>query len=92
MNRVGFEGQGESVWLAWFLIDLPPLFRSIAESRNDKPRSMRYREQADQLSWPSSKIAGTGPGTFAPFMTMARRSDPLGIASARSIRSHNRGE
>ena len=49
MNRVGFEGRGESVWLAWFLIDCLRSFAQIAESRNDKPRSMRYREQADQL-------------------------------------------
>ena len=50
MNRVGVKGQGESVWLAWFLIDCLRSFAQIADTRNDKPRSIRYREQADQLS------------------------------------------
>ncbi len=50
MNRVGFKGQGESIWLAWFLINCLRSFAQIAERRDDQSRSARYREQADQLS------------------------------------------
>jgi cyclic beta-1,2-glucan synthetase len=50
MNHVGKDGQGESVWLAWFLIDCLRSFAQIADSRDDKSRSTRYREQADRLS------------------------------------------
>ena len=32
MNRVGSEGKGESVWLAWFLIETLEVF-----SRSAKP-------------------------------------------------------
>ncbi len=35
MNRVGHEGRGESVWLAWFLIDTLRGFAGIAARRGD---------------------------------------------------------
>jgi cyclic beta-1,2-glucan synthetase len=35
MNRVGHEGRGESVWLAWFLCDLVPTFAPLARGRGD---------------------------------------------------------
>jgi cyclic beta-1,2-glucan synthetase len=50
MNRVGAQGKGESVWLAWFLIDCLRSFARIADARGDQPRSIRYRAQADKLS------------------------------------------
>ncbi len=49
MNRVGVEGRGESIWLAWFLIDCLRSFAGIAASRDDQPRVSRYRQQADAL-------------------------------------------
>ena len=33
MNRVGMEGRGESVWLAWFLCDVMRSFAGLAEKR-----------------------------------------------------------
>jgi cyclic beta-1,2-glucan synthetase len=36
MNRVGPQGQGESVWLAWFIIDVLNSFLPICESRGDR--------------------------------------------------------
>src|SRR5690606_10799927 len=38
MNRVGHEGRGESVWLAWFLISCLRSFAPLAESRGEKAR------------------------------------------------------
>src|SRR5690606_10247858 len=35
MNRVGMDGRGESVWLAWFLVRTLRDFRAHAESRGD---------------------------------------------------------
>ena len=44
MNRVGHEGRGESVWLAWFLIDVVERFAPLAESRGDVARAAAWRE------------------------------------------------
>ncbi|MEO8038421.1 MAG: glucoamylase family protein [Betaproteobacteria bacterium] len=46
MNRVGHEGRGESVWLAWFLCRLVADFAPIAERRDDRARANRWRESA----------------------------------------------
>ena len=47
MNRVGVEGQGESVWLGWFLIAVARGFATHAEARGDLPAAARMRAQAD---------------------------------------------
>jgi cyclic beta-1,2-glucan synthetase len=49
MNRFGIRGKGESVWLAWFLIDILRQFAGICESRFDKTRADNYRTTADRL-------------------------------------------
>ena len=49
MNRVGFEGQGESVWLAWFLLVTLSEFASVAEARGDYERANRWREHDIRL-------------------------------------------
>jgi cyclic beta-1,2-glucan synthetase len=43
MNRVGHEGRGESVWLAWFLHTVMAAFAPIAERRGDRQRAERWR-------------------------------------------------
>ncbi|HZV94027.1 MAG TPA: carbohydrate-binding protein, partial [Caldimonas sp.] len=43
MNRVGNEGRGESVWLAWFVIDVVGRFAPLAEQRGDSRRAERWR-------------------------------------------------
>jgi len=47
MNRVGVEGQGESVWLAWFLIATLRDFSARAEARGDRPVADELRARAD---------------------------------------------
>jgi len=49
MNRVGIRGQGESVWLAWFLFDTLQRFADLAEQRADVVFAGECREQAQQL-------------------------------------------
>ncbi len=46
MNRVGHEGRGESVWLAWFLCDVVSRFAPVAESRGEVDRVARWTEAA----------------------------------------------
>jgi cyclic beta-1,2-glucan synthetase len=46
MNRVGVEGRGESVWLAWFLVATLRAFAAQAETRNDAPVAAELRANA----------------------------------------------
>jgi len=49
MNRVGHEGKGESVWLAWFLHATLWEFAKVAESLNDRQRAEKWRLHAADL-------------------------------------------
>jgi cyclic beta-1,2-glucan synthetase len=46
MNRVGSEGRGESVWLAWFLCRLVEDFAPIATDRGETARAKTWRDAA----------------------------------------------
>ncbi len=46
MNRVGAEGRGESVWLAWFLCKLVDDYAPIARARGETARARRWEEAA----------------------------------------------
>jgi cyclic beta-1,2-glucan synthetase len=43
-NRVGIEGRGESVWLAWFLVKILQDFSELSELQNDLNRAQHYRD------------------------------------------------
>ncbi len=47
MNRVGVEGRGESVWLAWFLVATLRGFARLAEARDDGATATELRARAD---------------------------------------------
>jgi cyclic beta-1,2-glucan synthetase len=47
MNRVGIEGRGESVWLAWFLIATVRDFAAVADTRGDTAAAAELRATAD---------------------------------------------
>ena len=49
MNRVGHEGKGESVWLAWFLIYVLKKFAPVVESRGDSELAEDYLAWAERL-------------------------------------------
>jgi cyclic beta-1,2-glucan synthetase len=49
MDKVGIEGQGESVWLGWFLYTVLNRFLPICKSRNDEARLERYKKTAETL-------------------------------------------
>ena len=42
MNRVGHEGKGESVWLAWFLCSVTQNFAPLAKARGDIARADKW--------------------------------------------------
>jgi len=47
MNRVGVEGRGESIWLAWFLIATLRAFAGQADGRDDRETAAEFRSHAD---------------------------------------------
>ncbi len=49
MNRVGWEGRGESVWLGWFLGLNLKEFAPIAEQRGETERAAHWREVAGSV-------------------------------------------
>jgi len=58
MNRVGIEGKGESVWLAWFLIATLRKFAQHAEKRGDNQvrdellaKADGYAEAVERSAW-----------------------------------------
>jgi cyclic beta-1,2-glucan synthetase len=48
MNRVGAEGKGESVWLAWFLIATLRAFARCSEARGDGAMAAELGARADR--------------------------------------------
>src|SRR5215207_9716376 len=50
MNRVGHEGRGESVWVAWFLAATLRDFAPICERRGDPERAARLRAEVARLA------------------------------------------
>jgi cyclic beta-1,2-glucan synthetase len=50
MNRVGVEGVGESVWLAWFLVDVMSGFAELADLLGEGEHAKNYRQRAALLA------------------------------------------
>lgn len=49
MNRIGQEGRGESVWLAWFLIPNLRNFAALAQKRGEKSRATKWLAHIEAL-------------------------------------------
>ena len=60
MNRVGVQGKGESVWLAWFLTATLRRFASHAESRGETQRAACWRTRADGYAAAAERTAWDG--------------------------------
>ena len=50
MNRVGVEGKGESVWLAWFLVEVLSGMADLAGQAGETELVQQYRAQASELA------------------------------------------
>ncbi len=49
MNRVGHRGQGESVWLGWFMARILGDWAAVVEARGDSARAARWRSERVRL-------------------------------------------
>lgn len=49
LNRVGAAGRGESVWLAWFLVDVLGGFAELLEGRGQGEEARECRAQAERM-------------------------------------------
>ena len=50
MNRVGWQGRGESTWLGFFLHGVLAEFAPLCDERGDAERAERYRREAARLA------------------------------------------
>ena len=60
MSRVGVEGRGESVWLAWFIIDVLNRFAVLCEHQGDMAQSSTRLAQAQHLAGVVEETAWDG--------------------------------
>ena len=83
MNRVGYKGEGESVWMGWFLHTNLWEFARVADARGEKERAERWRAHVDRL-----KIALEGEAWDGDWYRRAYYDDgtPLGSASNEECR------
>jgi len=80
MNRVGNQGKGESVWLAWFLIATLSEFASVAEVRGESERAIRWREHVAKL-----KAAVEAEGWDGAWYRRAYFDDGTPLGSAANV-------
>lgn len=60
LNRVGAQGQGESVWMAWFLITVCRQFAPLCRTMDDDARAAHYETVARELLEHTQKTAWSG--------------------------------
>ena len=77
MNRVGHEGKGESVWLAWFLCKLVADFSPIARRRGESARAETWERAA--ANW---KVALEGQAWDGAWYKRAFFDDGSALGSA----------
>jgi cyclic beta-1,2-glucan synthetase len=83
MNRVGHHGRGESVWLAWFLIETIRRFAPLAHSRGDGARALLWEAYAGELRAAIEREAWDGQWYRRAFFD---DGTPLGTAAAGECR------
>jgi cyclic beta-1,2-glucan synthetase len=80
LNRVGAEGKGESVWLAWFLIDVLNDFAGLAEDTGRQDDAADFRQRARRLTERVEKEAWDGA-----WYKRATFDDGSPLGSARNV-------
>ncbi len=83
MNRVGYQGCGESVWLAWFIANVLERFAPIVEGRGDAERATRYRAHSAALARAAEESAWDGDWYLRAFFD---DGTPLGTRNAAECR------
>lgn len=80
LNRVGLGGEGESVWLAWFLIAVLDRWHPVARARGDADRAQRWLETSDRL-----RVAVEAEGWDGEWYRRAYMDDGSAIGSAANV-------
>jgi len=57
MNRVGIDGKGESVWLAWFLYENHKRFADLCDLKKKKELANKHRERAEEIKEAVNQVA-----------------------------------
>lgn len=83
MNRVGHEGRGESVWLAWFLHNVLSRFAPVAAGRGEGERAEKWLAHAASLKESLEKEAWDGAWYRRAYYD---DGTPLGTASGSECR------
>lgn len=83
MNRVGLGGQGESVWMGWFLIVTLQRFSRVAAARGDEVTAENLTARADRLVQKLNQNAWDGKWYRRATMTTVRQWDRLATRPAR---------
>jgi cyclic beta-1,2-glucan synthetase len=60
LNRVGEEGKGESIWLAWFLCDVLERFARICDRQGATKTAKEYRSRAAEYAAAIERAAWDG--------------------------------
>ncbi|PQV65427.1 cyclic beta-1,2-glucan synthetase [Abditibacterium utsteinense] len=60
LNRVGIEGKGESVWLAWFCVEVLNTFAEVCAKTGEKELAKTYRARAKKYVQNIDKNAWDG--------------------------------
>ena len=89
MNRVGEGGEGQSVWLGWFLLRTLKRWIPFAKTRNDSTRADVWKAHATSL-----KKAIEGPGWDGEWYRRATYDDgtPLGSKTCEEDRIDSLGQ
>ena len=58
MASVGIGGKGESVWLAWFLVELLRDFAGLADARGEMERAEAWRRRSRELAAAVEAVRG----------------------------------
>ena len=83
MNKVGWQGSGESVWMGWFLCTILTEFVPIAEAHGDTERARRYSREAKRLAHALHQSAWDGEWYRRAYFD---DGTPLGSASNEECR------
>jgi cyclic beta-1,2-glucan synthetase len=83
MNRVGIEGRGESVWMAWFLHMTFKRFADICELKGEPARAAEYRTFAAEVVAAAEREAWDGAWYRRAFFD---DGTPLGTKEAEECR------
>ena len=91
MNRVGHLGQGESVWVGWFLYTTLAAFAPYCDARRETHAAVNTASisRVSKSHW--LRAAGTATGIAARTLTMAPRSARRRTMNVASTRSCSRG-